>query len=243
MRDIHDMDSILLVSVMVMIILTHLLDNPAFFCSAQAQSNSTDSIPEIASCGRVMTLAEYVHVGALSVMTWDVLNHCKEDYHLLFSFDPCVHATLYAVTRYMTLAYVLAKTLYLTIQIPHCNMLGSAIAAFYISPYPGRSCRRRSASGSSWTGRRTCSSPSARCGSSRLGQRHVCRGGRRRAPPAPLGLGAEDAAAADACVDQIKGEYVALAFIVLFVYHACLLVAVGLAIQQNVFADRPGCRP
>jgi hypothetical protein len=59
-----------------------------------------------------------------------------------------------------------------------------------------------------------------------------------RAPPAPLGSGADDAAATGACVDRIKGEYVALAFIVVFVYHACLLVAVGLAIQQNVFADR-----
>jgi hypothetical protein len=59
-----------------------------------------------------------------------------------------------------------------------------------------------------------------------------------RAPPAPSALGADDAAATGACVDSIKGEYVALAFIVVFVYHACLLITVGLAIQQNVFADR-----
>ncbi|KAF8181641.1 hypothetical protein BJ912DRAFT_928931 [Pholiota molesta] len=171
------------------------------------------------------------------VMTWDVLNHCKEDYHLLFSFDPCVHATLYAVTRYMTLAYVLAKTLYLkralnksspqAIQIPHCNMLGSAIAAFYMLAVSGTLLQ---ASIRLWKLLDRKKNVLVSLGALWI----VAVGG-----SVTYAVGSSpDAAAADACVDQIKGEYVALAFIVLFVYHACLLVAVGLAIQQNVFADR-----
>ncbi|KJA17673.1 hypothetical protein HYPSUDRAFT_57600 [Hypholoma sublateritium FD-334 SS-4] len=54
----------------------------------------------------------YVHVGALSVMMWDIICHLKQDYRLLYT-DFCVKTFLYYLCRTTTVLYTLTKTVYL----------------------------------------------------------------------------------------------------------------------------------
>ncbi|KAF8154873.1 hypothetical protein B0H34DRAFT_799606 [Crassisporium funariophilum] len=73
------------------------------------------------------SFAIYVHVGSLSVIVWDSLHNLRNDYRLLFHHRITFPTIAYFVSRITGFGYILARTIYLTIDSNNCVRFEDAL--------------------------------------------------------------------------------------------------------------------
>ncbi|KDR73157.1 hypothetical protein GALMADRAFT_158289 [Galerina marginata CBS 339.88] len=83
-----------------------------------------------------LSILNYIYVGALSVMVWDVLNNLKADYLILTKRRIKLPTLIYWISRLSTLVWLLMIVVFQTAPIGHCARIArvmSGILAVAIS--------------------------------------------------------------------------------------------------------------
>ncbi|KAJ6560645.1 hypothetical protein DFH09DRAFT_1483350 [Mycena vulgaris] len=92
-------------------------------------SGTSQEIP--ASLQRPLQIVAYVFAGSTAVLIWDILNHLRNDYSLLFRHKMSPATAAYVVSRIASLIYTLGFTLFATYPLPACNTAFIAFNSFY----------------------------------------------------------------------------------------------------------------
>ncbi|KAF9457886.1 hypothetical protein BDZ94DRAFT_1336667 [Collybia nuda] len=77
------------------------------------------------------TITEYVIVGGLSVLIWDILTHLHSDYKLLARYKISLPTIIYLLSRWSTLLYVTATSIFQTAPVNDCVALSKVTCAMY----------------------------------------------------------------------------------------------------------------
>ncbi|KAF9457503.1 hypothetical protein BDZ94DRAFT_1273028 [Collybia nuda] len=77
------------------------------------------------------TMTEYVVVGGLSILTWDIVVHMRADYKLFLRHRIHFPAATYLFSRWSTLAYAITTVLFLTASVEDCMALVKAKCVVY----------------------------------------------------------------------------------------------------------------
>ncbi|KAF9456735.1 hypothetical protein BDZ94DRAFT_320894 [Collybia nuda] len=77
------------------------------------------------------TISEYVIVGGLSVLIWDILTHLHSDYRLLTQYKISLPTTIYILSRWSTLLLVTAASVFQTAPVDDCVALAKVSCAVY----------------------------------------------------------------------------------------------------------------
>ncbi|KJA17671.1 hypothetical protein HYPSUDRAFT_1008374 [Hypholoma sublateritium FD-334 SS-4] len=174
--------------------------------------------------------AIYIHVGALSVMMWNLITRSGDDYRLLISHNTCLKTAIYFISRTTTFLFAFTKVIYLTAPINDCNFMHGALSIIFTIAI--------------------CSTLLLM--STRL---HTLLHKTRTALiiltliflPATAGalaflVGAlkdiSTTSLSKACTSHIVGKYEAVALCLVLVYHVAMLGGVIVGICENVAADR-----
>ncbi|KAF9457890.1 hypothetical protein BDZ94DRAFT_1313768 [Collybia nuda] len=77
------------------------------------------------------TITDYIVVGGLSVLIWDILTHLPSDYKLVTQHRINVPTITYLISRWSTLLYAITGTVYHTAPIGDCDTLTKVTCAVY----------------------------------------------------------------------------------------------------------------
>ncbi|KAF9460054.1 hypothetical protein BDZ94DRAFT_1140457, partial [Collybia nuda] len=77
------------------------------------------------------SITEYVTVGGLSVMIWDILIHLQDDYRLFLRRRTNFPTWIYLLSRWSTLLYGIVSTVFKTAPIEDCAALARVGCAVY----------------------------------------------------------------------------------------------------------------
>ncbi|KAF9479202.1 hypothetical protein BDN70DRAFT_879070 [Pholiota conissans] len=77
-------------------------------------------------------IATHVHLGATSVLLWDVVNNLRNDWELVSSLRVGLGTLVYFLTRTSLLAYSLGRSVLLTHPVENCAKYQDALNAFLI---------------------------------------------------------------------------------------------------------------
>ncbi|KAF9457888.1 hypothetical protein BDZ94DRAFT_161269 [Collybia nuda] len=76
-------------------------------------------------------IMDYVGIGGLSVLVWDILTHLHSDYKLITQHRIKLPTIVYLISRWCTLLYVITGSLFHTAPIDDCNALIKVSCAVY----------------------------------------------------------------------------------------------------------------
>ncbi|KAF9482376.1 hypothetical protein BDN70DRAFT_930069 [Pholiota conissans] len=79
-----------------------------------------------------ISVAIYIHVGCMAVLIWDIIDNLKGDYRLLFHHRIQMPTIIYFISRTTLLAYMITRTILLTVPIKDCGRMYDAINALLV---------------------------------------------------------------------------------------------------------------
>ncbi|KAF9457505.1 hypothetical protein BDZ94DRAFT_225694 [Collybia nuda] len=77
------------------------------------------------------TITEYVTVGGLSVLIWDILTHLPFDFKLLIRQRVTFPTIIYFLSRWSTLLYAISTAVFETAPVENCVTLSKVVCAVY----------------------------------------------------------------------------------------------------------------
>ncbi|KAF8154825.1 hypothetical protein B0H34DRAFT_538909 [Crassisporium funariophilum] len=86
-----------------------------------------------------VSVANNVLVGSLAVMIWDMLNNIGADYKLLTRYRITISMIVYFISRFASLAYLLATTILTSAPVGHCAEIWKGVPWIYPIAVPATS--------------------------------------------------------------------------------------------------------
>ncbi|KDR70210.1 hypothetical protein GALMADRAFT_103363 [Galerina marginata CBS 339.88] len=82
----------------------------------------------------------YLHIGATSVLIWDILNNLRNDFKLSFYYKVRLPTVIYYITRISLLAYCLGRCVLLTRPINDCTKFEAALNGLLVAFISSTTC-------------------------------------------------------------------------------------------------------
>ncbi|KAF8898043.1 hypothetical protein CPB84DRAFT_1781227 [Gymnopilus junonius] len=149
-----------------------------------------------------VTVAIYVLVASLAILIWDFISNLKADIRMLTRYRVTPSIFVYFISRFSSLAYLLAFTIILTAPLQHCDNF-PRVAVLYAVAIPSTSLLFLFRVASLYTWNKTVAVLFSVLWLAVVGTTHYCR------------------------VDSHLEPYVALSCITLFVYNLLVFSAAG----------------